>query len=67
VRQRGFAINVERTESGVTAAGRGVRIDGRVAAAVCVSLPSVRFSEEGLPRLLAALTVAASALEHDMR
>jgi DNA-binding IclR family transcriptional regulator len=67
VRQRGFAINVERTESGVTAAGRGVRVDGRVAAAVCVSMPSVRFSEEGLPRLLAALAVAASALEHDMR
>jgi len=67
VRQRGFAINAERTESGVTAIGRGVHIDGRIAAAVCVSLPTVRFSEDRLPRLLTALSEAARGIERDVR
>jgi DNA-binding IclR family transcriptional regulator len=66
VRQRGFAINVEKTESGVTAVGRGVRVDGQIAAAVCISMPSVRFSEERLPRLLAALSAAARDIEEDL-
>lgn len=67
VRQLGFAINAERTESGVTAVGRGVRIDGRTAAAVCVSLPTARFSEDRLPRLLSTLAVTARGIEDDMR
>jgi DNA-binding IclR family transcriptional regulator len=66
VRRSGFAINAERTESGVTAVGRGVHVDGRIGAAVCVSLPSVRFSEERLTRLLAALAAAARAIEDDL-
>jgi DNA-binding IclR family transcriptional regulator len=67
VRHTGFAINAERTESGVTVVGRGVRVDGRVGAAVCTAMPTARFSEDRLPRLLAALTAAADHLERDMR
>ncbi len=67
VRESGFALNVGRTEEGVTAVGRAIRPDGgRAEAAVSVSLPSLRFSEERLPALVAALAVAARDVEADL-
>ncbi|RVX42626.1 IclR family transcriptional regulator [Nonomuraea polychroma] len=68
VRERGFAINAGKTESGVTAIGRAVRgADGRAHAAVSVSMPSSRFSRERLPDLVSALTLTAHDIEEEMR
>jgi IclR family acetate operon transcriptional repressor len=66
VRERGFAINKDRTESGVTAVGRGVRNDGRVVAAVTVSMPTVRFDESRLVDVVSALTLTTRDIEHDL-
>ncbi|XVU29217.1 IclR family transcriptional regulator [Actinoplanes sp. CA-054009] len=64
VRERGFAINANKTESGVTAVGRAVRDgEGRAEAAVSVSMPSVRFSRDRLPEIVAALAVTARDIE----
>ena len=50
-REHGFAINSGRTESGLTAVGRAVRLPGeRAEAALSLSLPTVRFSKERLPQ-----------------
>ena len=67
VRENGFALNVGRTEAGLTAVGRPVRPGGgRAEAAVSVSMPSSRFSEERLPQVVAALTATARDLETDL-
>lgn len=66
VRQRGFAINRDRTETGVTAIGRGVRSDYRTSAAVSVSMPTVRFREDRLADIVSALALAARDIEHDL-
>ena len=55
VRERGFALNREGTEAGVTAVGRGIAQDGAPVAAISVSLPTVRFTQGRLPELVAAL------------
>ncbi|MEV0616716.1 IclR family transcriptional regulator [Nonomuraea sp. NPDC050404] len=68
VRERGFAINAGRTESGVTAVGRAVRDeDGRAQAAVSVSMPSSRFSRDRLPELVGALSLTARDIEEELR
>jgi len=66
VRRRGFAINKDRTETGVTAIGRGVRIGTRTDAAVTVSMPTVRFREDRLVDIVSALALAARAIERDL-
>jgi DNA-binding IclR family transcriptional regulator len=67
VRERGFAINAGRTEAGLTAIGRAVRIDGqRADAAISVSMPTVRFSEERLVQLVTALALTARDIEQDL-
>ncbi|GAA1766389.1 IclR family transcriptional regulator [Nonomuraea bangladeshensis] len=68
VRERGFAINAGKTESGVTAVGRAVRgPDGHAQAALSVSMPTSRFSRTRLPELVGALSVTARDIEHEMR
>lgn len=67
VRENGFALNAGRTEAGLTAVGRAIRPDGvRAEAAVSVSMPSLRFSEERLPQIVAALAVTARDIESDL-
>src|SRR6476661_5469360 len=66
VRRRGFAINKDRTETGVTAIGRGVRIGTRTDAAVTVSMPTVRFREDRLVDIVSALALAARDIERDL-
>ncbi|TQJ50587.1 IclR family transcriptional regulator [Phycicoccus sp. SLBN-51] len=67
VRRRGFAVNAEGTEAGVTAVGRAVRVGGAPAeAAVSVSIPTVRFSSDRLVELVAALAVTTTDIERDM-
>ena len=66
VRRRGFAINKDRTETGVTAIGRGVRIGERTDAAVTVSMPTVRFREDRLVDIVSALALTTRDIERDM-
>lgn len=68
LRERGFAMNVEETETGLTAVGYPLRgDDGRVHAAISVGLPSSRFSEAKLPVLVGALAGCARAIEAELR
>ena len=66
VRERGFALNREGTEAGVTAVGRGIAQDGAPVAAISVSLPTVRFTQGRLPERVAALAVTAADIERDV-
>lgn len=67
-RRRGFAINDQSTEAGLTAIGHAVG-DTRStpAAALSVALPTARYHRRILPELVAALTAAAHAIERDLR
>jgi DNA-binding IclR family transcriptional regulator len=68
VRDHGFAINAGKTESGVTAVGRGVRdTEGRTEAAVSVSMPTARFSRDRLPEIVSALALTVRDIEDQMR
>ena len=66
-RERGFAINNGRTETGVTAVGRAVRAtNGNAEAAVSISMPTARFSRNVLPQLVAALAVTTADIEREL-
>ncbi|MFI6520697.1 IclR family transcriptional regulator [Spirillospora sp. NPDC050679] len=68
VRRNGFAMNNGRSERGLVAVGVPVRSpDGSRTAGLSVSMPSVRYDAERLPKLVAILRTAAAALEHDLR
>lgn len=67
VRRRGFAINDQQTEAGVTAVARLVRDPaGRGAAAVSLALPTARFGADRLPGWLEALGATVAQVEHDL-
>lgn len=67
VRRRGFAINDQETEAGLTAVGMAVRDpSGRSSAAVSVALPSARFDRDRLPRWVGAMSDTVHAVEHDL-
>ena len=67
VKARGYAVNRETSEKGVTAVGRAVRDESGVAvAAVSISMPSARYAATDLPRITGALTLAARAIEADL-
>jgi DNA-binding IclR family transcriptional regulator len=66
-RERGYAINNGRTETGVTAVGRAVHgPGGRAEAAVSISLPTARYSRTVLPQLVAALAVTTADIEREL-
>jgi DNA-binding IclR family transcriptional regulator len=63
VRRSGIAINLERTERGLTAMGHAITdATGATVAAVSVSMPSVRYSTARVRRITPALTTAAHAI-----
>ncbi|MFG1667864.1 IclR family transcriptional regulator [Streptomyces sp. Y7] len=67
VRRNGFAFNRERSERGVVAIGVPVHTpNGEVSAGIAVSMPSVRYDKEQLPRLVALLRSTAADIEHDL-
>lgn len=63
VRRSGTALNLERSETGVVAVGRGVTDSkGCTVAAVSVSMPAVRHTPRRLKEIIAALTSTAEAI-----
>ncbi|MFI1963049.1 IclR family transcriptional regulator [Streptomyces pathocidini] len=67
VRERGFALNDQRTEPGLTALGVLVREPGGAPyAAVCLALPSVRFHRDRLPEWVRELARTAALVEREL-
>ncbi|GAA1793559.1 IclR family transcriptional regulator [Actinomadura chokoriensis] len=68
VRRNGFVVNDGRSERGLVAVGVPVRDpDGTAVAGLSVSMPSIRYGKEELPRLVVTLKGAATALEQTLR
>lgn len=68
VRKRGFAINDQLTETGLTAVGVAIPWPsaGAPAAAVSLAMPSARFDHDLLPTWVGALSGTATAIAHDL-
>jgi IclR family transcriptional regulator, acetate operon repressor len=65
VRRRGFALNEQLTETGVSAIG--VALPGpEPAAALSLAIPSTRFNHDELPFWASALTAAATDIQRDL-
>lgn len=68
VRKRGFAVNDQLTETGVTAVGVAVRDPVGVAnSALSISMPTARFNRKRLFNWANELTTTAAVIEHDLR
>lgn len=64
VRRRGFAVNDQRTEAGVTAVGRLLRTPPGVApAAITLAMPTVRYQRAELDGWVRQLGATAAAIE----
>lgn len=67
VRKRGFAINDQDTEKGLTAIGMVVpNPAGSPAAAIAIALPSCRFDRDLLPTWVGAMSAAIAMIERDL-
>ena len=67
VRRRGFAVNDQRTETGVSAVG--VALSGPAGApqaALSLAIPTARFDRSQLPAWVSALTTAAADVQCDL-
>jgi IclR family transcriptional regulator, acetate operon repressor len=68
IRKRGFAINNQLTEPGVTAVGVAVHDPaGQPNAAISISMPSVRFRRDHLTAWANELTTTAAVIERDLQ
>jgi DNA-binding IclR family transcriptional regulator len=67
IRRRGYAVNVDESERGVSAVGCCVRDNGGTAlAAVAIATPSVRFTKTRRTELVALLRTAAQHIGEDL-
>ena len=71
VRERGFAVNDQLTEAGVSAIGVALPgphggPHGGAHAAVSLAIPSVRFHAARLPAWVSALTATAADIQRDL-
>ncbi|CCG03993.1 IclR family transcriptional regulator [Blastococcus saxobsidens] len=67
VRRRGFAVNDQETEAGLTAVGVAVPpAGGCPGAALSLAAPTARYSRERLPEWTRALAAAAGAVARDL-
>jgi IclR family transcriptional regulator, acetate operon repressor len=67
VRRRGFAVNDQETEKGLTAVGVAVPDPGgAVRAALSLAVPTARYSRDRLPEWGAALGATAAAVARDL-
>ncbi|MBU6529602.1 IclR family transcriptional regulator [Streptomyces sp. A108] len=67
IRKRGFAINDQRTEAGLTAVAVTVQDGyGQDVASVALAMPSVRFAKERLAECVKALHATAANITHGL-
>jgi DNA-binding IclR family transcriptional regulator len=67
VRRRGYAINNQQTETGLTAIGIAVKdTAGASCAAVCIAMPTARYHRDRLQQQIAALGETAQRIEADL-
>nr|WP_246324783.1 IclR family transcriptional regulator C-terminal domain-containing protein [Petropleomorpha daqingensis] len=67
IRRRGFAVNDQETETGLTAVGAAVPTPpGAPPAAISVAMPRARYSRDRLPEWGAAVTAAGAAIARDL-
>ena len=67
VRKRGFAINDQRTETGLTALAVPVRDqDGSPLASIALALPSSRFHRDRVTEWVSALSATATAITREL-
>jgi DNA-binding IclR family transcriptional regulator len=67
VRRQGFAVNEQKTETGVTAIGCAIRgPEGGVSAAVSVAMPSARYRRDRLAEWVRHLRTAGERIERDL-
>jgi IclR family acetate operon transcriptional repressor len=67
IRKRGYALNDQQTEAGLTAIGIPLPDpDGHPTAAVSISMPAVRYNRDKLSTLLAALSTTAAKIEQTL-
>jgi DNA-binding IclR family transcriptional regulator len=64
IRRRGFAVNDQDTEAGLTAVG--VAVPGRAGAALSLAVPTARCSRDRLSLWAGELTAAAAAVARDL-
>jgi IclR family acetate operon transcriptional repressor len=68
IRKRGFAINDQATEKGLTAIGVALRdTDGGPNAAISVAMPSARFARDKLGAWVEALVTTRERIQDDLR
>lgn len=67
IRRRGFAINHEQTEEGVTAVARLIRdVHGDPLASLTLSIPTARFSPRQLPGWLQEIATSIAHIQSDL-
>ncbi|GAA4708085.1 hypothetical protein GCM10023215_56590 [Pseudonocardia yuanmonensis] len=71
VRGRGFAVNDQKTETGVTAIGAAISTpaaDGGVAAraGLSIALPTARYRRDRLPEWVGRLTATAERISREL-
>jgi IclR family acetate operon transcriptional repressor len=67
IRKRGFAINDQLTETGLTAVGMLIREpSGDPEAGLSLAIPTARFDREKLPTWIGAMSAAVARIENDL-
>ena len=66
VRQRGFALNEQSTEAGVSAIGVALPWPGEPPAALSLAIPSARFHHDQLLTWASALSAAVADIQRDL-
>jgi DNA-binding IclR family transcriptional regulator len=67
VRKRGFAINDQLTETGLTALGMVVRDPSRApTAAISIGMPKARFTRRMLPTWIGAMSATVARIENGL-
>jgi DNA-binding IclR family transcriptional regulator len=67
VRRQGFALNNQRTETGITAIGRALHNpDGTTTAGISIAMPTVRYRRARLLEWAHHLAATTAGIEHDL-
>jgi IclR family transcriptional regulator, acetate operon repressor len=67
IRRQGFAVNDQRTETGVTAVGRALRnADGTTTAGISIAMPTLRYHNSRLPGWAQHLATTTARIERDL-